>query len=202
MAVIRDEGLLPDVYLAMGQTAENVATSRGVSRLRQDEWGVSSQNRAERAIADGFFAREILPVTLADGSVVSTDDGPRAGVTLEAVQGLNPVFRENGTITAGNASGINDGAAALVLMTAAEASKRGLTPLARIASSRSWTSPSRTTGAGSMPRTGGSSKVIVRSISGSSRSRRRRAGRRPPRHRPWGPTAARRRRFPPNRRRY
>ena len=83
----REEGLLPDVYLAMGQTAENVATSRGVSRQRQDDWGVTSQNRAEKAIADGFFAREILPVALADGTVVSRDDGPRAGVTLEGVQG-------------------------------------------------------------------------------------------------------------------
>ena len=112
----REDGLLPDVYLAMGQTAENVATSRGVSRQRQDEWGVTSQNRAEKAIADGFFEREILPVTLADGTVVSRDDGPRAGVTLEAVQGLNPVFRENGTITAGNCCPLNDGASGVVVM--------------------------------------------------------------------------------------
>ena len=83
----REDGRLPDVYLSMGQTAENVATYRGVSRQRQDEWGVQSQNRAEKAIADGFFAREILPVSVPDGTVVSTDDGPRAGVTLEAVQG-------------------------------------------------------------------------------------------------------------------
>ena len=69
----------------MGQTAENVATLRGISRERQDEWGVTSQNRAEKAIADGFFEREIAPVTLADGTVVSKDDGPRAGVTLEGV---------------------------------------------------------------------------------------------------------------------
>jgi acetyl-CoA C-acetyltransferase len=72
----RQEGLLPDVYLSMGQTAENVATMRGISRERQDEWGVSSQNRAEKAIADGFFEREIAPVTLGDGTVVSKDDGP------------------------------------------------------------------------------------------------------------------------------
>ena len=95
----REDGRLPDVYVAMGQTAENVATSRGVSRGRQDEWGVTSQNRAEKAIADGFFAREILPVTTPDGTVVTSDDGPRAGVTLEAVQGLNPVFRQPGTVT-------------------------------------------------------------------------------------------------------
>ncbi len=130
----REEGMLPDVYLAMGQTAENVATSRGVSRQRQDEWGVTSQNRAEKAIADGFFEREILPVTLAGGSVVSRDDGPRAGVTLEAVQGLNPVFRENGTITAGNCCPLNDGASGVVVMSDGRARELGLTPLARIVS--------------------------------------------------------------------
>ena len=130
----REDGELPDVYIAMGQTAENVATSRGLSRQRQDEWGVSSQNRAEKAIADGFFAREIAPVTLADGTVVSTDDGPRAGVTLEAVQGLNPVFREGGTVTAGNCCPLNDGAAALVVMSDTKAEELGLTPLARVVS--------------------------------------------------------------------
>ena len=130
----REDGLLPDVYLAMGQTAENVATFRGVSRQRQDEWGVTSQNRAEKAIADGFFEREILPVTLADGSVVSRDDGPRAGVTLEAVAGLNPVFRENGTITAGNCCPLNDGASGVVVMSDVRARELGLTPLARIVS--------------------------------------------------------------------
>jgi acetyl-CoA C-acetyltransferase len=130
----REDGLLPDLYVAMGQTAENVATSRGVSRQRQDEWGVTSQNRAEKAIADGFFAREILPVTLADGTVVSRDDGPRAGVTLEAVQGLNPVFRENGTVTAGNCCPLNDGASGVVVMSDVRARELGLTPLARIVS--------------------------------------------------------------------
>ena len=130
----REDGLLPDVYLSMGQTAENVATSRGVSRQRQDEWGVKSQNRAEKAIADGFFAREILPVTLADGSVVARDDGPRAGVTLEAVQGLNPVFRENGTVTAGNCCPLNDGASGVVVMSDERAQHLGVTPLARIVS--------------------------------------------------------------------
>jgi acetyl-CoA C-acetyltransferase len=130
----REDGLLPDLYVAMGQTAENVATSRGVSRQRQDEWGVTSQNRTEKAIADGFFAREILPVTLADGTVVSRDDGPRAGVTLEAVQGLNPVFRENGTVTAGNCCPLNDGASGVVVMSDVRARELGLTPLARIVS--------------------------------------------------------------------
>jgi acetyl-CoA C-acetyltransferase len=130
----REDGGLPDVYLAMGQTAENVATLRGVSRERQDEWGVTSQNRAEKAIADGFFEREILPVTLADGSVVSRDDGPRAGVTMEAVQALQPVFREEGTITAGNCCPLNDGASGVVVMSDTRARELGLTPLARIVS--------------------------------------------------------------------
>ena len=130
----REEGLLPDVYLSMGQTAENVATSRGISRQRQDEWGVTSQNRAEQAIKDGFFEREITPVTLEDGTVVTTDDGPRAGVTLEAVQGLNPVFRENGTVTAGNCCPLNDGASGVLIMSDTKAKDLGLTPLARIVS--------------------------------------------------------------------
>ncbi|WP_411285069.1 acetyl-CoA C-acetyltransferase [Lapillicoccus sp.] len=128
----REQGLLPDVYLAMGQTAENVATSRGISRERQDEWGVSSQNRAEKAIANGFFEREIAPVTLADGTVVSTDDGPRPGVSLEALQGLKPVFREDGTVTAGNCCPLNDGAAAVLVMSDTKARELGLTPLARV----------------------------------------------------------------------
>jgi acetyl-CoA C-acetyltransferase len=130
----RSEGLLPDIYIAMGQTAENVATSRGISRARQDEWGVISQNRAEKALIDGFFAREITPVTLPDGTVVSTDDGPRAGVTLEGVSQLKPVFRENGTITAGNCCALNDGAAAMVIMSDTRARELGLTPLARVVS--------------------------------------------------------------------
>ncbi|GAB3600080.1 acetyl-CoA C-acetyltransferase [Angustibacter peucedani] len=130
----REQGLLPDVYLAMGQTAENVATSRGVSRAEQDAWGVESQNRAEKAIADGFFEREIVPVTTPDGTVVSTDDGPRAGVTLEGVSQLQPVFREQGTITAGNCCPLNDGAAALVVMSDTKARELGLTPLARVVS--------------------------------------------------------------------
>jgi acetyl-CoA C-acetyltransferase len=130
----REQGLMPDVYLTMGQTAENVATLRGISRARQDEWGVASQNRAEKAIADGFFAREITPITTPDGTVVSTDDGPRAGVTLEAVSGLKPVFRETGTITAGNCCPLNDGAAAVVIMSDTKARELGLTPLARVVS--------------------------------------------------------------------
>jgi len=130
----RDKGLLPDIYVAMGQTAENVATSRGISRTRQDEWGVISQNRAEKALVDGFFAREITPITTPDGTVVATDDGPRAGVTLQAVSELKPVFRETGTVTAGNCCPLNDGAAALVIMSDVRARELGLTPLARVVS--------------------------------------------------------------------
>ncbi|NOR03151.1 acetyl-CoA C-acetyltransferase [Mycolicibacterium fortuitum] len=130
----REDGLLPDVYLAMGQTAENVALHTGVSREDQDHWAVRSQNRAEEAINSGFFAREITPVTLADGTVVSTDDGPRAGTTYEKISQLKPVFRPNGTVTAGNACPLNDGAAALVVMSDVRAKELGLTPLARVVS--------------------------------------------------------------------
>lgn len=93
----------PDVYIAMGQTAENVALLTGISREDQDRWGVRSQNRAEEAIKSGFFEREITPVTLPDGTTVSTDDGPRPGTTYEKISELKPVFRPNGTVTAGNA---------------------------------------------------------------------------------------------------
>lgn len=128
----REDGLIPDVYIAMGETAENVVSATGISREDQDRWGVLSQNRAEKAIADGFFAREIDPVTLADGTVVSTDDGPRAGTTYEKISQLKPVFRPDGTITAGNACPLNDGAAALVIMSDTKAKALGLTPLARV----------------------------------------------------------------------
>jgi acetyl-CoA C-acetyltransferase len=128
----RTDGALPDIYMAMGQTAENVATLRGVSRRAQDEWGVESQNRAEKAYADGFFEREITPVTLPDGSVMTRDDSPRAGVTLEGVSGLQPVFRPGGTVTAGNCCPLNDGAAALVVMSDTKAQELDLTPLARV----------------------------------------------------------------------
>ena len=128
----RDNGELPDVYIAMGETAENVALHTGISREDQDRWGVRSQNRAEEAINSGFFAREISPVTLPDGTVVSTDDGPRAGTVYEKISALNPVFRPNGTVTAGNACPLNDGAAAVVIMSDTKAKALGLTPLARI----------------------------------------------------------------------
>ncbi|MFC1442325.1 acetyl-CoA C-acetyltransferase [Streptacidiphilus sp. N1-10] len=130
----RQSGLVPDVYIAMGQTAENLAGLKGISRREQDEFGVRSQNLAEKAIADGFWEREITPVTTPDGTVVTKDDGPRAGVTLEAVSGLKPVFRPDGTVNAGNCCPLNDGAAALVIMSDTKARELGLTPLARIVS--------------------------------------------------------------------
>ncbi|WP_067572204.1 acetyl-CoA C-acetyltransferase [Nocardia acidivorans] len=130
----RENDLLPDVYIAMGQTAENVATFTGISREDQDHWAVRSQNRAEEAIKSGFFEREITPVTLPDGTIVTTDDGPRAGTTYEKISSLKPVFRADGTVTAGNACPLNDGAAALVVMSDTKAKALGLTPLARIVS--------------------------------------------------------------------
>ncbi|OBG72512.1 acetyl-CoA acetyltransferase [Mycobacterium sp. E2462] len=130
----RTDGNLPDVYIAMGQTAENVALLTGISREDQDHWGVRSQNRAEEAIKSGFFEREITPVSLPDGTTVSTDDGPRPGTTYEKISGLKPVFRPNGTVTAGNACPLNDGAAALVITSDTKAKELGLTPLARIVS--------------------------------------------------------------------
>ena len=128
----REDEHLPDVYIAMGQTAENVAQLKGVTREDMDHFAVRSQNRAEKAIANGFFAREITPVTLPDGTVVSTDDGPRAGTTYEAVSQLKPVFRPDGRITAGNACPLNDGAAALIVMSDAKAAELDVTPLARV----------------------------------------------------------------------
>ncbi|WP_419995530.1 acetyl-CoA C-acetyltransferase [Streptomyces boninensis] len=130
----REDGKAPDVYIAMGQTAENLARMKGITRQDMDQFGVRSQNLAEKAIADGFWAREITPVTTPDGTVVSKDDGPRAGVSLEGVSGLKPVFRPDGLVTAGNCCPLNDGAAALVIMSDTKARELGLTPLARIVS--------------------------------------------------------------------
>jgi acetyl-CoA C-acetyltransferase len=131
----REDDAIPDVYIAMGQTAENVAELHGISRAEQDEFGVRSQNRAEEAIKNGFFDREITPFELPDGTVISADDGPRAGTTLEKVSGLKPSFRPDGTVTAGNCCPLNDGAAAVVVMSDTRAAELGLTPLARIVSS-------------------------------------------------------------------
>ncbi len=130
----REDGLLPDIYIAMGQTAENVARLRGLDRKELDEFGVRSQNLAEKAIADGFWAREITAVTTPDGTVVTADDGPRAGVTYEATSQLQPVFRPDGVVTAGNCCALNDGAAAVVIMSDTKAKELGITPLARIVS--------------------------------------------------------------------
>jgi acetyl-CoA C-acetyltransferase len=123
---------LPDIYIAMGQTAENVVLAENVSREDMDEWGARSQQRAVAAQERGFFDREITPVTLADGTVVSKDDGPRAGTTVEKLADLKPVFRPDGLVTAGNCCALNDGAAAVVVMSDAKAAELGLTPLGRI----------------------------------------------------------------------
>jgi acetyl-CoA C-acetyltransferase len=131
----REDGALPDIYLAMGQTAENLAELRGITREEMDEFGVRSQNLAEKALADGFWQREITPVTTPDGSVVTADDGPRAGVTLDKVATLRPAFRPGGRITAGNCCPLNDGAAAIVVTSGAAARRLGVDPLARVVSS-------------------------------------------------------------------
>jgi acetyl-CoA C-acetyltransferase len=130
----RQDGFIPDVYVAMGQTAENLALAKGVTREEMDEFGVRSQNLAEKAIADGFWQREIVPVTLPGGRVVDADDGPRPGVTYEKVSQLKPVFRPEGRVNAGNCCPLNDGAAAVVVMSAEKAAALGITPLARIVS--------------------------------------------------------------------
>ena len=121
----------------MGQTAENIAAKWQISREDQDRFAVASQNKAEAARAAGKFAAEIAPVTVKGrkgDTVVDQDEYIRVGATYEAMAGLRPAFSKEGSVTAGNASGLNDGAAALVLMTAAEAARRGVEPLARIAS--------------------------------------------------------------------
>ena len=128
----RDDGDLPDVYIAMGQTAENVADLRGISRREQDEYACRSQNLAERALDNGFWAREITPVTTPDGTQVTADDGIRRGTTVDKLAGLDPVFRPDGTVTAGNACPLNDGAAAVIVMREAKARELGITPLARV----------------------------------------------------------------------
>jgi acetyl-CoA C-acetyltransferase len=131
----REDEQLPDIYIAMGETAENVAGLRGITREQQDEFGVRSQNLAEKALANGFWQREITPVTLPDGTVVAADDGPRPGTTIEKLAALQPVFRPDGTVTAGNCCPLNDGAAAVVVMSDVKAAELGITPLARIVSS-------------------------------------------------------------------
>jgi acetyl-CoA C-acetyltransferase len=119
----------------MGQTAENVAKKFGISRLEQDEFALASQNKAETAQKEGKFKDEILPLEIPQkkGSITfDSDEYIKPGSTLDALSGLRPAFNKEGTVTAGNASGINDGAAAVVMMSASKARELGLTPLARI----------------------------------------------------------------------
>jgi acetyl-CoA C-acetyltransferase len=129
------EGSAYNVYIPMGLTAENVADRCHVSREAQDEWAVVSQSRAVDAQASGHFDKEIVPVTLPDGTEVSKDDGPRPGTTLEKLAALKPAFRPDGTVTAGNACPLNDGAAATLIMSEEKASALGLKPRARIVAS-------------------------------------------------------------------
>ena len=128
----RHEGLTPDVYVSMGKTAELVARLTGTSRRDQDEWALHSQLRAAAAIDSGYFAREILPYTRRDGTTIAADDGPRIGTTLEGLALLPSAFQDGGTVTAGNASPLNDGASAAVVMSASRAAELGLTARARI----------------------------------------------------------------------
>ncbi|MDT7547723.1 MAG: acetyl-CoA C-acetyltransferase, partial [Actinomycetota bacterium] len=130
----RESGSVPDIYISMGQTAENLARIKNVSRQEMDEFAARSQNLAEKAIANGFWEKEIIPVTTPDGTQVSVDDGPRPGVTVEGMAGLKPVFRPDGLVTAGNACPLNDGAAAVIVMSDTKAKELGLTPLARVVS--------------------------------------------------------------------
>jgi acetyl-CoA C-acetyltransferase len=126
---------LPDVYIAMGQTAENVAELEHVTRQEMDEFALLSQTRAVESQENGFFEREIVPVTTPAGTVVTKDDGPRPNTTLDGLAQLKPVFREGGTVTAGNACPLNDGAAAVIVMSDTRAAELGVTPLARIVAS-------------------------------------------------------------------
>jgi acetyl-CoA C-acetyltransferase len=129
------EGSLYDVYIPMGLTAENVAERCGVSREQQDEWAVVSQNRAVDAVQSGHFDREIVPVVLEDGTEVARDDGPRPGTTMEVLANLKPAFKADGTVTAGNSCPLNDGAAAVLVMSDERARELGCKPRARIVAS-------------------------------------------------------------------
>jgi acetyl-CoA C-acetyltransferase len=126
---------LPDIYIAMGQTAENVVQSERVTRQEMDEFAALSQQRAVANVENGFWEDEISPLTLPDGSVVSKDDGPRPGTTVEGLSQLKPVFRPDGQVTAGNSCPLNDGAAAVLVMSDTKARELGVTPLARVVSS-------------------------------------------------------------------
>ncbi len=126
---------LPDIYIAMGQTAENVVQSERVTRQEMDEFAALSQQRAVANVENGFWEDEISPLTLPDGAVVGKDDGPRPGTTVEGLSQLKPVFRPDGQVTAGNSCPLNDGAAAVLVMSDTKARELGVTPLARVVSS-------------------------------------------------------------------
>jgi acetyl-CoA C-acetyltransferase len=126
---------LPDIYIAMGQTAENVRESENISRQEMDEFAALSQQRAVASQHNGFFEREITPLTLPDGSTVREDDGPREGTTVEKLAQLKPAFRPDGEVTAGNSCPLNDGAAAVIVMSDAKARELGISPLARVVAS-------------------------------------------------------------------
>jgi acetyl-CoA C-acetyltransferase len=126
---------IPDVYVAMGQTAENVALIEDVKREEMDVFAFESQRNTSIAMQNGFYELDITPVTLPDGSVVTTDDGPRPDTTVEGLAKLKPVFRPGGRVTAGNSCPLNDGAAAVVVMSDTRAKELGIRPLARIVSS-------------------------------------------------------------------
>src|ERR687898_885896 len=128
------QGSYPDIYIAMGQTAENVRLKEGVGRQEMDEFAALSQQRAVANQENGFWEQEITPLTTPDGTVVTKDDGPRAGTTVEKLSALKPSFRPDGEITAGNACPLNDGAAAVVVMSDTKAAELGITPLARVVS--------------------------------------------------------------------
>jgi acetyl-CoA C-acetyltransferase len=128
-------GGLPDVYVAMGQTAENVVQIEKVSRQEMDEFAARSQNLAVESQKNGFFENEITPVTLPDGRVISADDGPRPDTTVEVLAKLKPAFKPDGQVTAGNSCPLNDGAAAVVVMSDTKARELGITPLARVVAS-------------------------------------------------------------------
>jgi acetyl-CoA C-acetyltransferase len=124
----------PDIYIAMGQTAENVARREKISRGEMDRFALQSQQRAVHAQDDGFFAKEIIPVPLPNGQTFTKDDGPRRNTSLEALAGLEPAFRPDGTVTAGNSCPLNDGAAAVVVMSERRAKELGIKPIARVVS--------------------------------------------------------------------
>lgn len=145
------EGSLFDVYIPMGMTAENVAEQRGVSRAAQDAWALISQTRAVAAQQSGHFDCEIVPVALPGGGELSKDDGPRPGTSLEKLAALKPVFKEDGTVTAGNACPLNDGAAAVLVMSEVRAGALGLKPRARIVGSTVAALRPETMGLGPIP---------------------------------------------------